>query len=48
MKLNVPMIPAASVAFVFLAVKTFVPVLLKALEPFVPGAPEVPLFVQFP
>ena len=40
MKLNVPTIPAASVAFGFLAVKTFVPVL--------PAPPLVPLGLLAP
>ena len=46
MKLNVPTIPAASVAFVFLSVNTFVPVLPFAPFPFAPFPPFAPL--QFP
>jgi hypothetical protein len=46
-KLYVPTIPAASVAFVFFAVKTFVPVLAPP-APFPPGPPlEPPFAVQF-
>lgn len=44
MKLNVPTKPAASVALVFLEVKTLVPVLCPPLAPFEP----LPPFEPFP